>query len=101
MSIKELTDTMSYTTISHEDFLLKFTLVENHFRCSLGNTEYLFDADGEELAYINSLKESKRVWTIWNEDGLMFYTSTVSDYNPCGYLITTEPYTESIRVICY
>ena len=99
MPISELTDTMSYTTISHEDFHLKFTLVENHFKSSLGNTEYLFEAADEELAYINSLKESKRVWTIWEEDGLMFYTSTVSNYNPYGYLITNEPYTENIRVM--
>jgi hypothetical protein len=99
MPINELADTMYYNTISNEDFNLKFTLVENHFKSGLGNTEYLFEAADEELAYINSLKESKRVWTIWLEDGLMFYTSTVSDYNPYGYLITTEPYTENIRVM--
>lgn len=96
MSINELANTMYFTTISYEDFNLKFTLVENHFK---GGTQCLFDTDGEELAYINSLKESKKVWTVWEEDGLMFYTSTVSDYNPYGYLITTEPYTENIRVM--
>lgn len=99
MSINELTDTMSYTTISHEEFCSRFSLVENHFKSGLGNTTSLFEPNEEELAYINSLKESKRVWTIWEEDGLMFYTSTVSDYNPYGYLITNEPYTENIRVM--
>jgi hypothetical protein len=99
MPIQELIDTMYYKTISHTDFCLKFTLVENHFKSTVGNTEYLFEPDGKELEYINFLKNSNRVWTIWEEDGLIIYTSTVSDYNPYGFLITNEPYTENIRVM--
>lgn len=99
MSINELANTMYFTTISHEEFCLRFSLVENHFKKKLGTTTSLFEPNGEELEYINSLKESKRVWTIWEEDGLVFYTSTVSDYNPYGFLVTNEPYTENIRVM--
>jgi hypothetical protein len=56
----------------------------------------MYETFGEELDYVRSMahnpKTTKRVWTIIETDGKLFYVAGYHFVNRLGYLITEKPY---------
>lgn len=81
------------TNITEDEFVTKYTPIKNHLDNSASHDGCMFETYGEELEYINSIRntEPKRVFTIIdNNDG---WTGICAGYhwvNRVGYLITEE-----------
>lgn len=81
-----------FVTITEDQFYEKFNMVTNHIDDNASFDGCMFETYGEELEYIqNFAKENpKKIWTILDCDGKMYYSSGYHYVNRLGYFITEE-----------
>ena len=82
---------MNFIELTEEEFDNRFTPVENHLSNNASFNGWMFETYGEELEYVMSMIETRRVWTIiTGENDTLFYSSGFHIVNRLGYLITEE-----------
>lgn len=88
--------------LSYDDFLEKYTLVNNHFCRTAAHDGCMFETFGEELDFVRE-QNPKRVWTlIDNNDGWYGVSAGLHFVNRIGYLITEEEWQDGTEefIIC-
>lgn len=89
MSVKQLTEA---------EFEAMFTMVKNHLDNNAGLDGCMFETYGEEMDYIQSLADSKKVWTYIEGDDDLYFVTGLHRVNRLGYFVTTEPYATEYEV---
>lgn len=83
--------------LTEDEFDERFNMVKNHIDTNASFNECMFETFDEELEYIQEFaKENpKRVWTILDCDGDLYFSSGFSFVNRFGYFITEEEVEEN------
>jgi len=91
---------MEHKIITEDEFYERFTPCKNEIDKNFTSFDgCMFETYGEELEYVQKIaRESpRRVWTIVEVDGIMYYESGFHFVNRLGYLITEEEIEEGIE----
>lgn len=83
---------MEHKVITEDEFYERFTPCKNEINENASFGGCLFETYGEELEIIRKTNHfaPKRVWTIVETDGKIYYQSGYHFVNRLGYLITEE-----------
>jgi hypothetical protein len=93
----------SFVELTEDEFATRYALVRNHFSRGAIRTyddgqECLFDTYGPELEFVRQ-QDPRRVWTLMDGgDGDMCIRSGFHFTNRLGYLVSTAPVPEGVRV---
>jgi hypothetical protein len=92
---------MESKAIKESEFFEKFNLETNHLDNGASFGGYMFETFGKELKYVRKLakKSPRKVWTIIECDGIMYYTSGCHLVNRIGYFISREEVEPNIEYI--
>jgi len=85
--------------ITEDEFESKFTMTKNHLEPNASLDGCMYETYGEEVEYIASLANSKRVWTFIEAEDNVYFVTGMHFVNRLGYFVTTEPYTEEYEVL--
>jgi len=90
---------MEHKIISEDEFYTKFNLVKNHIDNNASFDGCMFETFSEEREFVIEINKvaPRRVWTIVESDGRMYYESGYHIVNRIGYFITEEDYEEGIE----
>lgn len=84
--------------ITEDDFEEIYKPQTNHLDNNASFNGWMYETFGKELDYVCSIAHNpmtaKRVWTILEADGKMFYCPGYSIVNRIGYLICEKEYTD-------
>jgi hypothetical protein len=81
--------------ISEDYFWEHYNPQTNHLDNNAGFDGCMFETYGNELEFVLAIAnsdEAKRVWTILEADGKLFYSAGYHIVNRLGYIITARPY---------
>jgi len=83
---------MEHKVITEDEFYTRFTPRKNELGDNASFDGCMFETYGEELKIVQKINHltPKRVWTIIECDGKMYYESGYHFVNRLGYLITEE-----------
>lgn len=83
---------MEHRIISEDEFYTKFNLVKNHIDNNASFDGCMFETFSKEREFVLEINKvtPKRVWTIVETDGKLYYESGYHSVNRLGYLITEE-----------
>ena len=86
--------------ITEDNFDEVFKPIANHLDDNASFNECMYETYGEELDYVRKVaaETPKKVWTIIECDGTMFYTTGFHYVNRIGYLICEVEFTEEMDV---
>ena len=87
---------MEYTL---DEWLAEFKPVTNHIDPThgfdlLGDGCNLYETYGRELDYINQVSYRNVVWTVCEEDDMLYMVNGMRFVNRIGYVVTEENYCE-------
>jgi len=90
---------MEHKVITEDEFYERFTPCKNELDGNASFDGCMFETFGEELDIVRTtnLHAPRRVWTIVESDGRMYYESGYHIVNRIGYFITEEDYEEGIE----
>lgn len=90
---------MEHKVITEDEFYERFTPCKNELDKNASFDGCMFETFGEELDIVRTtnLHAPKRVWTIVEVDGRMYYESGYHFVNRMGYLITEEEIEEDVE----
>jgi rubrerythrin len=85
--------------LTEDEFYEKFTMVKNTIDENASFDGCMFETYGEELELIQKTNHfaPKRVWTIVDCDGRLYYESGYHFVNRLGYFITEEDVPEDVE----
>jgi rubrerythrin len=83
---------MEHSIITEDEFYKRFTPCKNELDNNASFDGCMFETYGEELELVQKTNHfaPRRVWTIVEADGRMFYESGYHLVNRMGYLITEK-----------
>ena len=83
---------MEHKVIKEEKFYERFNMIKNHIDDNASFDGCFFETYGKELEYVQKIAQEtpKKVWTIIECDGRMYYNSGFHFVNRLGYFITEE-----------
>lgn len=96
---------MKEITMTEDQFYAKYKLIKNHLDKNAAFDGCMFETYGKEVMYVHSLSTSKkdsdrrRVWTILDGEGELFYSSGYHIVNRLGYLITEKPFPKNQDIL--
>lgn len=90
---------MEHKIITEDEFYAKFTPCKNKLDNNASFDGCMLETYGEELELVRKTNNStpRRVWTIIDADGKMYFESGYHIVNRMGYLITEEEAEEGIE----
>lgn len=81
--------------LNYDDFLEKYTPLNNHFCKTAAHDGTMFETFGHELDFVRAC-DPQHVWTlIDNNDGWYGISAGLHSVNRIGYIITEEPWDDS------
>jgi hypothetical protein len=86
--------------LSEDEFYEKFNRIQNHIDSNTSFDGCLFETFGLEEEYVRKVaqKTPKKVWTVLECDGRMYYSSGFHFVNRMGYFITEEEVEEGVEI---
>jgi len=89
----------THVSLTEDEFYSKFTMVKNHLNDNASLEGCMFETYGEEVRYIQSMANTKRVWTyLEGDEGDLYFVTGMHFVNRLGYFVTTEPFTTECDV---
>lgn len=91
---------MKKEEITEDNFDEIFKPQKNHLDDNAAFNECMYETYGEELEYVRKINDEnpKKVWTIIEADGVMFYSTGYHHVNRIGYLICEVEFEEEMDI---
>jgi len=91
---------MKKEEITEDNFDEVFKPQKNHLDDNASFNECMYETYGEELDYVRKINDEnpKKVWTIIDADGVMFYVTGYHHVNRIGYLICEVEFEEEMDI---
>ncbi len=94
--------TLKQITMTEDEFNEKYNPVKNHLNSDAAFDGFMFETYGPEVDHIRKLNSNtdteRKIWTIIEVEGNMYYLSGFHFVNRFGYLVTEELVPEYIEI---
>jgi hypothetical protein len=83
--------------ITWKEYVEQYQPIKNHLVTDAPFDGYMYETFGEEVEYVLSLRNTRNVWAIIEDDGYKYVIPGYYYIAPLGYIITEKPW-ENNRV---